>query len=170
MASELLILRHAKSSWDSGVASDFERPLSPRGRRTAPRVGHWLAERDLVPDFAFVSPAQRTLETLELLTEAWGAEPQVRREERIYEASLGELISLLAQCPPNAERVLILGHNPGLAMLADYLAVDGLPVPPDGKAFPTAALAHLRMPADWSDLQRGDGELIEVLRPRDMES
>lgn len=170
MACELLILRHAKSSWDSGVASDFERPLSPRGQRTAPLVGRWLAERDLAPDFAFVSPAQRTRETLDLLVGALGTEPDVRWEERIYEASLGELIRLLAERPPEAERVLILGHNPGLAMLADFLAADGLPVPPDGKAFPTAALAHLVMPNDWSDLQHGDGELREVLRPRDWES
>jgi phosphohistidine phosphatase len=170
MASELLILRHAKSSWDSGVASDFERPLSSRGRRTAPLVGHWLAGHDLAPDFAFVSPAQRTRETLDLLVDALGSEPEVRWEKRIYEASLGELIRLLAERPSGSERVLILGHNPGLAMLADYLAVDGLPMPPDGKAFPTAALARFRMPDDWSDLQRGDGELREILRPRDMES
>ena len=170
MASELLILRHAKSSWDSGAASDFERPLSPRGKRTAPRVGRWLAERGLAPQFAFVSPAQRTRETLELLVGAFDGEPEVRWEERIYEASLGELIRLLAERPPHAERVLILGHNPGLAMLADYLAADGLPVPADGKAFPTAALAHLSMPDDWSDLQRGDGVLHEVLRPRELEA
>jgi len=169
MASELLILRHAKSSWESGVASDFERPLSPRGLRTAPRVGRWLAERDLAPDFVFVSPAQRTRQTLELLVEAIGSEPEVRFEERIYEASLGELITLLAERPGHAERVLILGHNPGLAMLADYLAAEGLPVSPDGKVFPTAALAHFGMPDDWNDLQRGDGELHELLRPRELD-
>jgi len=169
MGSELLILRHAKSSWEAGVATDFDRPLSSRGLRTAPRVGRWLAGRDLAPDFVFVSPAQRTRQTLELLVDALGSEPEVRVEERIYEASLGELITLLGERPGDFRRVLLLGHNPGLAMLVDYLARNGLPEAPGGTEFPTAALAHLDMPDDWSDLQRGDAELMEMLRPRELD-
>jgi phosphohistidine phosphatase len=169
MATELLILRHAKSSWDSGAKSDFDRPLSSRGRRTAPRIGRWLADRDLVPDFAFVSPSMRTRQTFELLVEALGSEPDMLFDERIYDASLGELVSLLADRPEPAERVLLLGHNPGLEMLVDFLASGAIPEPSGGAMFPTAALAHLVLPDDWGDLQRGDGELLEILRPRDLD-
>ena len=170
MATELLILRHAKSSWGAGVASDFERPLSPRGARTAPRVGCWMAERDLVPDFVFASPAVRTRETLALLLDAMGAEPDTRWEEAIYGASLGELIDLLGERPGEARRVLLLGHNPGLEALVGYLGEGGVPTPIGAKAFPTAALAHFVMPDDWCDLQRASGDLVEVLRPRELES
>ena len=168
MATELLILRHAKSSWESDASTDFERPLSPRGIKTAPRVGRWMAERELVPDFVFASPAVRTQETLALLLDAIGSEPPIQWEELIYGASTGQLIDLLGERPGDAGRVLLLGHNPGLEMLTSHLIGGGIPTPVGAKAFPTAALAHFRMPDDWQDLQYGSGELVELLRPREL--
>ena len=64
MPRELLILRHAKSAWDTNAPSDFERPLAKRGRRAAPRVGRWLEEQGLIPDHVVSSPAERAKQTV----------------------------------------------------------------------------------------------------------
>ena len=161
----MLILRHAKSGWGAGTATDFERTLSPHGIQTAPRVGRWMAEQQLAPDYIFASPAVRTRETLALLEEALGSDTPTRWEDVIYEASLVELIELLRERPADADRVLLLGHNPGLALLVDYLDEGAAPM-----SVPAAALAHFRMPDDWGDLRRGCGELVEVVVQRGMVS
>jgi len=165
MAAELLILRHARSGWGAGIATDFERTLSPHGIEAAPRVGRWIAEQQLVPDYIFASPAVRTRQTLALLEEALGSETPTRWEDSIYEASLGELIELLRERPAEADRVLLLGHNPGLELLIAYLGDRDAPTP-----FPAAALAHFRMPDDWGVLPRGCAELVEIVRPRGLGS
>ena len=59
MGRQLILLRHAKSSWDSGAKRDFDRPLNKRGLRNAPRMGRWLKEKGLVPDHIVSSPAKR---------------------------------------------------------------------------------------------------------------
>lgn len=153
---ELLVLRHAKSSHGAGAASDFERPLAPRGRRDAARVGRWLAARGLVPDRAVASPALRTRQTLELALEALGGPAcEVEWEERLYEADLATLLGVI-EAHGAARRLLLVGHNPGLEALVAHLA-GGAAAPPEGrKRFPTAALACFRA-----------GALVELARPRD---
>ncbi len=122
MKRELLVLRHAKSAWDTGARTDFERPLSGRGRRDAPRMGRFLAERGLVPDHVVSSPAERARQTvLAVCAELGLGEDAVRWDERIYHASTGALMDVLAESPAGAHRVLIAGHNPGLEMLVQTL-------------------------------------------------
>ena len=72
MSRELLVLRHAKSAWDTNAPSDFERPLAKRGRRAAPRVGRWLEEQGLIPDHVVSSPAERAKQTVIAVCQALG--------------------------------------------------------------------------------------------------
>jgi phosphohistidine phosphatase len=164
---ELFLLRHAKSSWDRHGEADFDRPLSSRGRNAAPRVGHWMRRHGLVPDHVISSPARRARETVQrVLKELALDEEAVVWEERVYEATLPTLLQVLAQVDGSVGSVLLVGHNPGLEELLEYLASD----PPErdaaGKLLTTAALAHLALEAPWGELEKGSGHLVRLVRPR----
>ena len=166
MPRELLLLRHAKSAWGTDAPTDFERPLAARGRRDAPRMGLWMRENDLGPDHVVSSPAKRAQETVHLVLAELGldGESAVTADE-IYDAAVSDLLDVLADCPAERRRVLLVGHNPGLEDLVEHLA-GRVDAPAGGKVFPTAALAHLAMPDDWTRLSRGCAELKALIRPR----
>lgn len=169
MSRELLILRHAKSDWDTGARTDFERPLAKRGRKAAPRVGRWLNEKGLVPDYVVSSPAERAKQTVMLACEQMGiAAEDIHWDSRIYHSSSGMLLNVLNESPPDAQRVLIAGHNPGLEMLLQYLVVEDIPRQPDYKLMPTAAVAHLEILSSWRDLEGGLAKLISLTRARSL--
>lgn len=169
MTRELLILRHAKSAWDTDAATDFDRPLSKRGRKAAPKVGRFLAQQGLVPDFVVSSPAQRAKQTVISVCDPLGIGPaQINWDDRIYGAWTSSLVSVLMECPNDAQRVLIAGHNPGLETLLQHLCHHRVPTPYDGKLMPTAALAHLEITSDWDKLESGVASLISITRSRDL--
>jgi phosphohistidine phosphatase len=166
---ELLVLRHAKSAWDSDAPSDYERPLSGRGVRDAPRLGRWLAEHGLVPDAVLCSPARRARETGRAACEAAGVEgAPIVFDDRIYGATVGELVRVLGDARPAARRVLLVGHNPGFEELVRWLAAEPVPVPANGKLMPTCALAWFALPEDWEHLEPGQGVLRSIIRPKEL--
>jgi phosphohistidine phosphatase len=167
MPRELLILRHAKSDWDSKAASDFERPLSRRGKNDAPKIGAWLYREGLVPDYVVSSPAQRARQTAVKVCKALEIEKErIVWDTDIYEASLAALLDVLGRCPGASSIALLVGHNPGLETLVRHLSGDDLAAPADGKLLPTGGLARLEMPDGWDRLARGCGQLIAITRPR----
>lgn len=169
MSRELLILRHAKSAWDTDAATDFDRSLANRGLKAAPRVGRFLLEQNLLPDYVVSSPAVRAKETVVLVCEKLGFDPaRINWDHRIYEAWTNSLVNVLRECPEHAERVLIAGHNPGLETLLQYLCKERIPFPYDGKLMPTAALAHLQVHSDWDKLDQGVASLVSITRSRDL--
>jgi phosphohistidine phosphatase len=165
MTRELLLLRHGKSDWSTGV-DDYHRPLKDRGKRDAQRIGVWLAQQKMIPDLIVTSSAERALVTAQKACKAMGDGDQgIRSDKRIYAAGLDELIEVLGDCPQDAGRVMLVGHNPGLEGLLDWLACEAVPVPDDGKLLPTATLARLQMPADWQVLTAGCARLDSITRP-----
>lgn len=167
----LILLRHAKSSWTDQTLDDHERPLAPRGREAAPRVGRWLEEQGLAPDLVLCSTAVRTRETLDLIRPHLSSATPVRHLPELYEAAAGTLLDALRTAPAQAAKLLLIGHNPGLKDFARRLALAE-----DTKAyrrmmtkFPTAALAVLACEvADWQELVDGGGRLQAFVRPRDL--
>jgi phosphohistidine phosphatase len=171
MGRELLLLRHAKSDWAGPTESDFERPLAGRGKKEAPKVGQWLRRQGLVPDRVVSSPAKRARQTTRRVCEGLGVDTaQVAWEPRVYEAQTGTLLAILADCPATARRVLLVGHNPGLETLLAHLWGDACVVPADGKLLPTATVAWLDLPDDWSALGYGCGSVRALTRPAEMEA
>lgn len=169
MKRELLILRHAKSSWNSDAATDFDRPLSKRGRRDAPRVGRFLRDQRLVPDYVVSSPAERAKQTVIAVCGEMGIGPErIRWDSRIYHAGAGALLDVLNDCPDDARRVLIAGHNPGLEILLQNLCDHQIPMPDDYKLMPTAAVAHLEILSDWSALEGRLARLVSLTRARSL--
>ena len=161
---ELQILRHAKSAWPVAVA-DFMRPLKKRGIRDAERLGAWLAVQNLVPDAIFSSPAQRARQTAKKLCLGLNSKntAQIFFDERIYEANVSRLKQVLADCPANYHRVMLVGHNPGLEDLLLDL-VSGVEADDDGKLLATATLARVMLPDDWRELSTGCGQLLSLCR------
>lgn len=166
MARRLLLLRHAKSSWKTAAGTDFERPLNTRGQQDAPRVGSWLREQGLLPDYVVSSPAERAKQTvLKAARELELKKKDIHWDPRIYEAGLDTLLAVLADCPREAQTVLLVGHNPSLDYLLEYLC-PSLPTTDDGKMFTTAAVAELDMPDEWGFLAAGSARLVALTRPR----
>ena len=118
---QLILLRHAKSSWDNPDSSDFDRPLNPRGRRAAGLVRGAMRQLGLAPDMVLTSPAKRTLETLSLL-EPWDDTPLIEEVPSLYLASLEQLLAVLNGVADTTRSVMLVGHNPGLHELALSLA------------------------------------------------
>lgn len=165
MTRELLLLRHGKSDWGAGT-EDFHRPLMDRGKRAAQRVGVWLLQQGLLPDHVVSSPAERAIVTAQKACKAMGISARkIHRERAVYEAVPDELLPVLAACPQDARRVMLVGHNPGLEELLVYLANEAIPYPADGKLLPTGTLARLQMPDDWGGLHAGSAHLLSITRP-----
>jgi len=161
---ELQILRHAKSAWPEGVPDDM-RPLKPRGIRDAQRLGAWLLAQQLSPELIISSPAQRARETTKNVCKGLKNKnfAQIHFDERIYEASLGTLKKVLADCPADFQRIMLVGHNPGLEdLLLDLVA--GVEADEDGKLLATATLARVQLPDDWRNLAAYCGQLLSLNR------
>ena len=165
---ELYILRHAKSDWDSGAESDFDRPLAKRGKKDAPAMGKWMAKQHLKIDYITSSPAERAKQTIYAVVKELGiAKKEIHFTEQIYMANLESLLKILEKTPKEAKHVMLVGHNPGLDDLLQHLVKDA-PLTDSGKLMTTACLARINLPKDWSQLQRHCGILISLTRPRDI--
>jgi phosphohistidine phosphatase len=165
----LLLLRHAKSSWDDPGLDDHDRPLAPRGRDAAPLIARHIAARGLTPDLVLSSPAARAVETWELVAPALGPEGAVRFEDGLYATTAGRLLERLARLTETPRTLMLLGHNPELAALTARLTRDGEPaaIAQLAKKFPTAALAVIRLDIDsWADIADGCGYLEELATPK----
>lgn len=158
----LLLLRHAKSSWDQPSLPDFDRPLAERGKRDAPRMGKALRERGPHPELIISSPAARTRATIKAIAASARFEAEIQFEECVYGASSAELITLIRRLPQEKASAMIVGHNPGLEDLVARLT--GRP-----ERMPTAALACIEFQVDrWEDVEGGEGKLAWLLTPKQL--
>ena len=140
---ELILLRHAHAEPQALGQHDLDRPLSAVGQAEAEAAGRWLRDHQLVPDRVLCSPARRTRETLEAVLAQTGYAEQ-RLEERIYEAAPGTLAGLVEE-QEGVERLLLVGHNPGLEQLVALLHSGRSG---EYRGMPPAGLAVLELPAD----------------------
>jgi len=168
----LLLLRHAKSSWDDQGLEDYERPLSPRGVRAAQAIGAYMAREHLSPDLVLCSSAVRTRATIGLVLSGLPPPlPDVAYDDDLYLASPADMLSLIHGVDPARAQLMLVGHNPGLHALALALAGTG---EPDAlrrltEHMPTAALTVIRFKLRaWSDVRVGKGHLERFVTPRSL--
>jgi len=169
----LTLLRHAKSGWDDPVARDIDRPLNAKGQRAAQVVGRNLAVIAPHIDRIIASPALRVVETIEHVGRGYGATLAAEWDRRLYLASVASLIDVVQEQAAVVDRLLLVGHNPGLEELVLTL------VPLDAgnaargdveQKFPTASVAVLTFDTDaWSDIGPGRATLSHFVRPRDLD-
>ena len=162
MSCTLLLMRHAKSSWATPGLDDHARPLNSRGQRSASALGDWLRSARLIPDQIQVSTARRTQETLAWLGLTTMAEPIAA----LYHASPSTMLQVLQQA--SGQTVLMLGHNPGIAMLARLL-VTRWPGHDRFKDYPTGATLVVRFDIDdWANVALQSGQVIDFVIPQEL--
>ncbi|MCO4760490.1 MAG: histidine phosphatase family protein [Myxococcales bacterium] len=165
MQRQLIVMRHAKSSWKSSTLSDHDRPLNGRGRRDAPRIAEALVARDWWPDVVISSDSTRTRETWALMAAAaHGVEaPAVFFKSSLYLAGFNEVHAEAAGWRDEWRRVLVLGHNPGWQHLTGRLS--GV-----FEEMTTANAALLSGAGrQWRNALEGPWQLDGILRPRELE-
>lgn len=165
----LLLMRHAKSSWNDDTQLDFDRPLNGRGKRAAaamaPIVAAWQ------PQWIGCSPALRTRQTLSPIVEQLSNGADITLTQALYESNEAAYLRLIRSQPNSINRALIIGHNPSLADLCATLIgmADPLTLERIADKLPTGTLIALECPvARWSDLGPGMATLIDVHRPADL--
>ncbi|GAA2990256.1 SixA phosphatase family protein [Streptomyces fulvorobeus] len=164
----IVLLRHAKAEWSQ--ESDHKRPLAERGRKEAPVAGRKLADSGTDFDLALCSTAVRTRETWKLAVHEFPHRPRTVYEERLYDASLGDLIAVFNETPDEVRNLLVIGHNPGMHAAVDALSGSAAGeelarVARDG--FPTAAYGVVEFSGAWKSLGHGAGRLVEYWTPND---
>ena len=157
----LLILRHAKSSWNYPELSDYDRPLNARGKRDAPRMGKHLREQGLIPDRILTSSAKRARKTASRVAKACGYTGKVKKLDAFYDTVVGVYFETLQALSDKYGRVMVVGHNPTMEQLVGYLTGQV-------RRMPTAALAHIELPIQhWEALDLNTvGTLINLWTPK----
>jgi phosphohistidine phosphatase SixA len=164
MALRLIVMRHAKSSWESGAASDHDRPLNERGRHDAPRVAARLAELGWSPDVVLSSDSVRTRETWDAMAGELPPPADVQFRGSLYHAGAGPLRPLLANLASDVGTVLALGHNPGWEHVVATLTGEAI----------TLKTAGAVLMENWSEswheaADRRDWKIVEVIRPKEID-
>ena len=164
----IVLLRHAKADWPQ--VSDHERPLAERGRLDASMAGRKLGETGIAFDLAVCSTSVRTRETWKLAVHEMPHRPRTVYEERLYDASLGDLLALINETSDEVGDLLLVGHNPGMHTLADALSGgsegDALARMTQG-GFPTAGFAVVAFAGTWKSVEHGVGKLVDYWAPHD---
>ncbi|MET8245571.1 histidine phosphatase family protein [Streptomyces sp. NPDC005202] len=162
----IVLFRHAKADWPQ--VTDHERPLAERGRKDAAVAGRKLADSGISFDLALCSTATRTRETWKLAVHELPQRPKTVYEERIYDASPGELIAVLNEIPDDVQNLIVVGHNPGIQGLAEVLSGSAEAEARERmsrRGFPTAAFAVLSFDGSWKSLEPGVATLLDYWAP-----
>ena len=152
----LTLFRHAKTERDSESGEDFDRRLIDRGRDDSKRIGQEIRDLGLKFDLVLSSPAARAAETAEL------AGLTARFDERIYDASTGQLLDIVRAMDDEVDRLAMIGHNPGFERLASRLIGQDIEMP-------TGSLAEILVPVErWSEAEAANGRLTRFLKPKEL--
>jgi len=160
----VLLLRHAKSSWDHPELSDRDRPLNKRGKRQAPEMGKLIYAENLTPDLILSSIARRACKTAEAVAKNCGYDGEIDRIDDFYPGGPADYLRVLSELPDGVRRVMVVGHNPGLEELLRVLVGEI-------RSFSTAAMAQVDLPLEsWQELTAATrGKLVRILHPPENE-
>jgi phosphohistidine phosphatase len=150
----VIIVRHAKSSWDDASIPDFERPLNDRGKHDAPEMAKRLAEKKVDIDAFISSPAKRAKKTATLFAKEFGKhKDDVILIDTLYHAGPEEFYKAIEKAPAKAKTIAIFSHNPGITDFVNSLTdtrVDDMP---------TCAVFAVKAPiGDWNEFRQSPRE------------
>lgn len=160
----LILLRHAKSSWQNDQLDDHDRPLNNRGRKAATRIGRLLVDEVVNVDLVLCSTSVRTRETADLVFAEFKKPPTISYRDDLYHASPDQIVSILAEAGKQSKSVMVIGHNPGFEELLEQLTGKAIP-------FPTAALTVLEPNIeDWKQCNyQTRATLKQMWRPKELD-
>ncbi len=162
----LHLLRHSKSDWGNPTLSDRERPLAERGRKNARSLGKYMKKTQFSVDAALLSPSIRTKETFYILEKFQTISKDTRIINEIYAAESSELLKIIYNLRPNLQSVLLVGHNPGLEVLAQLLLFGEEDGSSSFEKFPTSSFLSLGIDSeDWKDWGSTRAKLIRFWIP-----
>ncbi len=156
---ELVLIRHAKSSWKDTSLNDFDRPINKRGKNDAPKIAKFLRKMIVnSPDLIISSPSKRTKLTLEFFLKEFDLEKSkddnIIFEESIYEAPYTNLLKVIKNINENKNIVFLFGHNPGLNDLTNYLIGNFK------ENIPTSGILKINFDINlWSEIEENSGKL-----------
>lgn len=152
----LYLVRHAKSSWDYPALDDIDRPLSKRGKKNAPEMGERLVARNILPEILVSSPAKRAISTARRIADEIGFPREaIVSEDRLYLASVEDIVDVVRRTGNEVNSLMIFGHNPGFTDTANTLCGS------DIYNIPTCGIAAIRFDTDdWQSVQPGEGQLL----------
>lgn len=166
MTKRLILTRHTKSSWDDPTMSDHDRPLNDRGKAAAADLGDWLASRGYVPEEVLCSDALRTRKTWSGIAPALPGTPILVLKPALYHAGPDVMLAVLRHA--EADCVMIIGHNPGIAEFAARILAQA-PMDQNFHRYPTGATLVADFAADsWKDVGFGQGALRDFIVPREL--
>lgn len=143
---ELLLMRHAKSSWKNNKLTDPDRPLTHRGEKDAEKMAEMLKDKKLLPNIIMTSTARRARQTAGTILKECRGEITYIVIESLYMAEANGIIDVLKEKAGDAQRVLVIGHNPGLEMLLQHLTGQV-------ESLPTSSIVSLNLPVDeWEQM------------------
>ena len=159
----LLILRHAKSSWDDPDLKDYDRPLNKKGLQDALLMGKFITANGLVPDLLICSPAKRAKATVAALTRNFRHSNEIIYKRDIYDEGCAAFFPILRAVATGVKNVMLVGHNPDLEAFVHLLTGKN-------ERLPTAALAHIELPLDsWKDFTaKTKGKLVNLFKPKEL--
>ncbi len=162
MAKYLMLIRHAKSSWDNPSLRDFDRPLNSRGQRDAPEMGRRLAKKGVIADLMLTSPANRALTTCRIISEKIDYPRQaIEEDEEIYHAGPSTLLEVVRSIDNSWRTVLLFGHNPGFTDFANALNNT------DIDNIPTCGIVSCKFEVNsWEDITFGSGIQLDFDYPK----
>lgn len=162
---QILILRHAKSSWEDETLADFDRPLSERGLKDAPRIGKYLRKIKRKPDVIVSSSAQRTRQTAKLVTEFMKQDESIITWNKdLYYGSAMDYLKVIQATSSKVDRLMLVGHNPKVEQTAGAL-IGNVETP--NLRMPTAALICLNTYAiNWEQIHWGTCQLAWMINPK----
>lgn len=153
----LLLLRHAKSSWDQPEMKDHDRPLNKRGHKEAPKVGKYLKANNLIPDLILSSTARRAHDTAQAVAEACGYDKPIELNQDLYMSDPACYLDIIQSLPESVNRVLVVGHNPDMEQLLTILT-------DVTEHMTTAALAQIDLPiSNWQELNEATDSRLQNL-------
>ena len=164
MRRRLIVMRHAKSSWNDESLDDHGRPLNKRGRRDAPLIARRLVQLGWTPEVVYSSNAARTRETIERMLPEFDSTPSVSFRPAMYHGGVHQLREAVADASAEVGRVLALGHNPGWQLAVTWLSGEHAPLT-------TGNAALLETASDtWREAlhDQGHWQLVDVLRPKEL--
>ncbi|MFW2556608.1 SixA phosphatase family protein [Aliarcobacter butzleri] len=158
---KLVLIRHAKSDLSNPFLDDYLRPLNKRGEKNAPLMANLLKEKNIRPDLIISSPSLRTKQTLEYFIKKLNYNDEVKLEESIYEAPYENLLKVIKDIPNIYKTVFLIGHNPGLCDLTNFL------VDKSFENIPTCGIVEIDFDVkNWKDISKENSNLISFEYPK----
>ncbi|MDN4164324.1 histidine phosphatase family protein [Cytophagales bacterium LB-30] len=154
---DLFLIRHAEAAQASSRNQDFDRMLTSEGMREAKMLGVYISEQNIKPQFMLASAAPRALETARLILSCLDNSCELIEQEDLYEASPRILLKAINEIAESKAAVALVGHNPTISYLAEYLTQEEV------GQLPTAGMVHIRLENMlWAEVSQATGRLIQI--------